>query len=248
MSTAKKVFVTGGGTGIGKSIVQHLARHGYDVDFTFNSTAPAWMDEAERKSGEGALRAIRCDLTKRSDVDALTAEIRGLKEGYYGFVHNAGVAYDTLFAHVKLDRARTVLDVNFWAFVELCKAALPAMIRNRRGRIVAISSIAANRGTRGNAIYAASKAALNGFAKCLTAEVASRGITVNCVLPGMVATEMMKPYEKDFSALTARIPNKRLAEPDDVAPCVQYLLSEGARHVTGTELVVDGGISSTTFG
>lgn len=246
MNNQKRVLVTGGSTGIGKSIVGCLVRDGYDVDFTFNKTPPSWMEDLSERSE--SVRALRCDLSRREDVSKILEDIQNMEAGYYAVVHNAGIAYDRLLAHVKVDRARELFDINFWSFVEICKAALPSMIRKRDGRILAISSIAAQHGTRGNAIYAASKAAIQGFAKSLTAEVAPRGITVNYISPGFVNTEMMKPYEKEFSSLTTRIPCRRFAEPDDVAACVRYLLSDGARYVNGAELVVDGGVSATIHG
>ena len=143
------------------------------------------------------------------------------KEGpYSGFVHNAGQSYDTLAVMLDQAKAEAAMQVNFWSFTRLVDVLVRQMMRAKDGRVVVIGSVTAERGNQGNAAYAASKAALLGYARTLAVEIASRRITVNYVAPGFIDTEMMSKYAKFRETMESQIPAKRFAKPEDVAGIV----------------------------
>lgn len=243
----KRVLVTGGAKGIGAAIVRELAGAGYAVDFTYNSSKRQADDLVGElaAAGGGAVTARAADLADRAQAAALAEAIEADEAGYYGFVHNAGRPYDSLAAMVEVEAAAPTMEVNFWAMVRLIRAVARRMTAARAGRIVLIGSVAAARGSQGNAIYAASKAALEGYCATLSGEVGRRGVTANVVAPGYVDTEMMAPYAEFREALVKRIPARRLGAPEDVAAVVGFLLSERAGYVNGAVVTVDGGLGAS---
>jgi NAD(P)-dependent dehydrogenase (short-subunit alcohol dehydrogenase family) len=244
----QRVLVTGGGRGIGAEIVRCLAAAGYDVDLTSwasSEEAGRLADELSAAYSRQTFRIHTVDLVDRADVERFAAEIMRF-DSLYGFVHNAGMSYDALAATINQDRALTLMQVNFSSLTRIAAAALRPMIRARSGRIVAIGSVTALRGTQGNAAYAASKGALASYMRTLAVEVASRGITANTILPGFVDTEMLAPYRAHRDALEKQIPAGRFARATEVAGLARYLLSPEAAYITGAEIAIDGGLTAVT--
>jgi NAD(P)-dependent dehydrogenase (short-subunit alcohol dehydrogenase family) len=235
----KRVLVTGGARGMGAAIVQRLVKDGFAVEFTYARSA----DPAKALAGETGASAHALELADKTAVDAFAEKLEA-GDTFYGFVHNAGTSYDALAAMVDQAEAERVMQVNFWSMQRLVKALLRPMTHAREGRIVAIGSVTAERASRGNSIYAASKAALKGYLTTLSLETAKRGVTVNYVAPGFVDTDMLGPYAAYRAEMEKQIPAGRFGTPDDVAGAVGYLLSPGAAYVSGATLTVDGGLSA----
>ncbi len=243
MSQTKRILVTGGGKGLGAAIVRQLVKQGFDVDFTYRSSGEqAKALATELAMGGRDVRALVLDLSMKEAVDAFAKAAE--ETGYHGFVHNAGQSYDALSMMIDQTKAEAAMQVNFWSFIRIVKSLSRGMIRARSGRIVAIGSVTALQANQGNAAYAASKAALLGYCRTLAIETAKRGITVNYVAPGFIATDMMAAYEAYREKMESQIPAGRFAKPEDVAAVVGFLASEGAAYVTGATIPVDGGLTA----
>lgn len=245
-SDKRSVFVTGGAKGMGASIVRALVANGYAVRFSANASADAaneLITSIKEDNADADISFCVCDLSDRDAVEKLAEELAG-GDALYGYIHNAGMTYDKLAAMMDQDAAEKLMQVNFWTFTRLVKAVVRPMTRARKGRIVAIGSITAQRGSNGNSVYAASKAAIEGYVTTLVGEVAKRGVTANIVAPGFIATDMVAPYEGVREHIEKQIPAGRFGVSEEVAACVSFLLSEGASYVNGSTLKVDGGLAA----
>lgn len=241
-----QVAVTGGSRGIGREIVRRLAADGFDVTFTYRESAPqseALLVELRADWPAQRFQAYRVDLGQRADVDAFAALLSD-SDNLYGFVHNAGQAYDALVAVIDQDEAERIMQVNFWSMTRLVSAALRPMIRSRRGRIVGIGSIAALHTTPGNAIYAATKGAMLSYVRAVAVELARKGITANFIAPGYVDTDMVAAYSDHRGRLEQRIPTRRFAQADEVAALAGHLMSPAAGYINGSVLPIDGGMNA----
>jgi 3-oxoacyl-[acyl-carrier protein] reductase len=238
----KVAIVTGASRGIGRAIAQELARRGaLVVAAARGANAQRVVDEISAAGGKVELASA--DMT---DSDSLVALITSAVDRHGTIdmlVSNAGIARDQLMLRMKRADWDEVLATNLTAAFTLCQAALKPMIKQRRGRIVAISSVVGQVGNAGQANYAASKAGLIGFCKALAKEVASRNVTVNVVAPGLIETDMTRVITADAQKdWTAQIPMGRPGSPADVAAAVCFLASDEASYITGQVLHVNGGM------
>jgi 3-oxoacyl-[acyl-carrier protein] reductase len=240
--TGKTALVTGASGGIGGAIAHALYAQGAAV--TLAGTRRGALDELAARLGERA-HVRTADLKDPAAADSLVKEAEEALGGRIDIlVNNAGLTRDTLALRMKDEDWQTVLDVNLTAGFRLIRAALRGMMKRRAGRIVNITSVVGATGNPGQANYAASKAGLVGMSKSLAAEIASRGITVNCVAPGFITTAMTDVLTAEQREGAAKaIPMGRFGTPEDVAACVVFLASDEAAYVTGQTLHVNGGMA-----
>ena len=237
----KRALVTGASGGIGGAIAEALHVQGATV--TLSGTRADALQVLAGKLGERA-HVAPADLADASAVDVLVPEAERLMGGLDILVNNAGLTRDGLAVRMKDEDFELVLRVNLEAAFRLSRAALRGMMRQRFGRIVGITSVVGVTGNAGQANYAASKAGMIGLSKALAQEVASRGITVNCVAPGFIESAMTdKLNEKQREAILGTIPTGRLGSGAEVAAAVVYLASNEAAYVTGQTLHVNGGMA-----
>ena len=239
--TGKSALVTGASGGIGAEIARALHRAGAAVGLSGTREAPL-----EALAGELGARAhvLPCDLSDADAVNALPKRAAEAMGAVDILVNNAGVTRDNLFMRMSEEEWAQVIEVNLTAAFRLSKGVLRGMMKARWGRIVNVSSVVGATGNPGQGNYAASKAGLVGMSKSLAYEVASRGITVNAVAPGFVATAMTDKLTDDQKGrIDAQIPAGRMGTPEEVAAAALYLASPEAAYVTGTVLHVNGGLA-----
>jgi 3-oxoacyl-[acyl-carrier protein] reductase len=235
-------IVTGASRGIGKAIAQQLARQGaHVVAAARGDNARAVVDEISATGGRA--EAVALDVTEAGGAERTVAEAMERHGRIDILVSNAGIARDQLMLRMKREDWDAVLATNLTAAFALTQAVLKPMIRQRAGRIICISSVVGQSGNAGQANYAASKAGLIGFAKAVALEVASRGITVNVVAPGLIDTDMTRAITASaHEEWASKIPLRRLGTSDDVAAAVCFLASDEASYITGQVLAVNGGM------
>lgn len=236
------VLVTGGSRGIGRASVDALLADGWNVAFTFRS-GDAAAREIETASA-GRARAFVLDLSDRARPGQLVAEVEEAMGPLMGLVNNAGIRRESLLAMTPDREWDEVLDVNLGGVFRCCRAVLPGMMHRRRGAIVNVSSLSAVSGLSGQTAYAASKAGVLGLTRALAREVGRRGVRVNAILPGFVATDMTAALPPDtVSALRAHECLPAGTSVVDVANLVAFLVSDRAASITGQSLLVDAGTS-----
>ncbi|HMK67601.1 MAG TPA: 3-oxoacyl-[acyl-carrier-protein] reductase [Stellaceae bacterium] len=239
--SGKTALVTGASGGIGGAIARALHRQGATVMLA--GTRQPVLETLAAELGERAHVAV-ADLADPAAADPLVKRAEESMGKLDILVNNAGLTRDGLALRMKDEDWQRVLDVNLTAGFRLARGALRGMMRRRSGRIVGITSVVGVTGNPGQVNYAASKAGMIGMSKALAAEVASRGITVNCVAPGFIVspmTDALTPEQKE--RITAGIPVGRIGNPDEVAACVVFLASEEAAYVTGQTIHVNGGMA-----
>ena len=239
--TQKTLLLTGASRGIGRKIAEQLAAQGAFVIGTATSDKGA-ASIAEYLGDKGQGLALNVNET-----DELADKIKDLEKTHGKIdilVNNAGITRDNLMMRMKEDEWNAVLDTNLTAVFRICKLVIRGMMKRRHGRIINISSVVGTTGNPGQVNYCAAKAGLVGFSKSLAKEVAARGITVNCVAPGFIDTDMTKSLTDDQKqAIYANIPAERLGQPEEVASAVVFLASKGAAYITGETIHVNGGMA-----
>ncbi len=241
---SRRVLVTGGSRGIGRAIALECGGAGFDVTLTYQSRADAAKEvvaEIERDGGQA--RAIALDIADREATrETLEATVKD-DGAFYGVVCNAGITADAPFPGMTGEAWDRVVQTNLGGFYNVLFPLSMPMIRAKKGgRIVVLSSIAGLVGNRGQVNYSASKAGLIGATRALSLELAKRKITVNCVAPGLIETEMIEDLPTD--GLKAMIPMQRVGKPEEVASVVGFLLSDGASYITGETISVNGGMAA----
>ena len=232
MNTPRTVLITGGNRGIGHAIATRFVADGHRVAVT-------------ARSGEGPAGAltVRADVTDGDSLDAAISEVEAALGPIEVVVANAGITKDTLLMRMKDEEFEEVIQTNLVGVFKVVKRCVTSMIKAKHGRIILISSVVGLYGSPGQVNYASSKSALIGFARSVTRELGSRGITANVVAPGFIKTDMTTALpEAQQEAYLASIPAGRFAEPEEVAAAVSWLASDEAAYVSGVVLPVDGGL------
>ena len=237
----KNVLITGGTGGIGSSILNIFHSNGYNVCVT--GTNADKLNEIEDKYGDN-IKCVSCNLNDEMQIDNLVEKANE----YYGPTHilinNAGITRDNLLLRMKDEEWDDVMNINLKSNFRLTKKLLKVMFKQKWGRIINISSDAAKIGNSGQSNYVASKSAIEGLTRTLANEVASRGITVNCVSPGFVDTDILKTIdEKRLQNMIERIPLRRMGKIEEIASAVYFLSSEESAYITGQVLHVNGGLT-----
>ncbi len=235
----KVALVTGGSRGIGAAISRALAEAGAKVAVNYRSGE----DAAEAIAGEIGGLAVQADVSSPEEAQALVERVEGELGDVDALVNNAGVTRDTLIARMSDEDWEAVIDTNLRGTFNTCRAVARKMLRRKTGSIVNLSSVVGMHGNPGQANYAASKAGIIGLTKALARELGSRGVRVNAVAPGYIATELTDVLnERQRGLILQNTPLGRLGEPEDVAGAVRFLCSDEAAFITGEVLLVDGGL------
>ncbi len=239
--TGKSALVTGASGGIGADIARAVHSAGAVVALSGTRVEP--LEALAAELGERS-HVLPCNLSDSEAVEALPKQAMEAMGAMDILVNNAGITRDNLFMRMSDEEWAQVLEVNLTSTMRLCRGALRGMMKSRWGRIINISSIVGATGNPGQGNYAAAKAGMVGMSKSLAYEVASRGVTVNCVAPGFIATPMTDKLNDDQkAAINVKIPAGRMGTPEEIAAAVLYLASNEAGYVTGATLHVNGGMA-----
>lgn len=244
-ASRRVALVTGASRGIGRAVACGLAADGFDLALVYAGNADAAADAVAACEAAGATaRAYRCDVSNADEVKATADAVLADFGSVWALVNNAGITRDTLLARMKDEDFARVLEVNLTGAFNMMRALTRPLMRQRGGRIVSMSSVVGLLGNAGQANYAASKAGLIGLTKSVARELAPRGVTVNAVAPGFVRTDMTAALpEQVVDRYEGQIPLGRLADPEEVAGVVRFLVSDAAAYVTGEVIRVDGGMA-----
>ncbi len=240
--TGKVALVTGGTGGIGSAICEVLAEEGCKVATNYRSEEKlASLTDRMKDKGLG-IAGFRCDITNDGECETLAQQVEEAVGAVDILVNNAGITRDTTFRKMTGDKWRAVIDTNLNSAYNVTRPLIEGMMARGYGRIINISSINGQKGQIGQTNYSAAKAGLHGFTMALAQEVARKGVTVNTVSPGYVATDMVMAVPENIrNAIIAQIPVGRLGEPAEIARLIAYLASDSAAFVTGADISINGG-------
>ena len=234
-------LVTGASRGIGKAIAKRFAKEGHFVIGTATTEAGAQAIEDYLHEAGGIGRTL--NVTDQAQIDKLFEEIESVYGSVQVLVNNAGITQDSLLIRMKDEEWDHVIDTNLTSIYRMSKRAVRGMMKARHGRIINITSVIAQMGNAGQANYAATKAGVEGFSRTLAREIGTRQVTINCVAPGLIETDMTDELdERLLNSMLDAVPVGRLGQPEDVAAAVAYLASDEASYVTGAVLPVNGGM------
>ena len=232
----RNIFISGASRGIGKSMAKHFAKSNFNVVGTSRNNFK--FDEDLEN-----LFPLKLDVTSRNDVKDCFDELKSKNLLPDILINNAGITADQLFLRMSDDDWDDVINTNLTGTFNLTKIFLKNMIKNKFGRIINISSISGLMGNPGQVNYSSSKAALNGFTKSLAKEVGSRNITVNCVAPGFIDTDMTSYIgQNERNEILKKIPLNKFGSPEDISKLVMFLMSDEASYITGQTISIDGGL------
>lgn len=238
----KKVFVTGGSRGIGAAIVRLLASRGAQVAFTYSSNEASAQKVLSELPGSGHF-CLSMNVADTASVEAGVDQVVAKFGEVDGVVNNAGITKDGLLLRMKAEDFDSVINTNLRGTFLVTKSFLKSMLKARKGSIVNITSVIGQTGNAGQANYAASKGGTEAFSRSTALEVASRGLRVNCIAPGFIGTEMTEVLTEDQKkAILEKVPLGRIAEAQEVAAAVAFLLSDDSKYITGHTLSVNGGL------
>ena len=237
----KIVLVTGASRGIGRAIAQKFAEEGHFVIGTATSEKGAEAIEEYLSEAGGIGRVL--DVCDEEAIDNLFEEIDSVYGSVNVLVNNAGITKDGLLMRMKNEDWSDVIDTNLTSIYRTSRRAIKGMMKARSGRIINITSVVGQMGNAGQANYAASKAGVEGFTRALAREIGSRGVTVKCVAPGFVETDMTEELdERLINSMLDAVPLGRMAQPEEIAAAVTFLASDEASYITGEVLAVNGGM------
>jgi len=239
----KAALVTGGSRGIGAAIAATLGAAGAHVIVAARGLGGAEEAAARIREAGGSAEGVALDISRDDQVQEMLPGLVKAHGTIPLLVNNAGITRDNLLLRMKKEEWDDVVGTNLTGIYRVCRALVPAMVRARYGRIVNITSVSGRIGNPGQVNYAAAKAGIEGFTRSLARELAGRNVTVNCVAPGFIDTDMTRALtEEQRGKLLEQVPMHRLGTPGDVAAAVGFLLGEGAAYITGITLDVNGGM------
>ncbi len=237
-----RIIVTGGSRGIGAGIVHYLAQSGAEIAFTYSSREESARDVLEKLPGTGHFY-VQMNIADEVSVHAGLEQIFKKWPEIHGLVNNAGITKDQLILRMKTEDFDSVINTNLKGTFLLSRALSKMMLKARKGSIVNITSVIGQTGNAGQSNYAASKAGTIGFSKSLAQEFGSRGVRVNCIAPGFIATEMTEVLtDEQKGKILEKIPLQKMGETQDIASAVRFLLSDESKYITGHTLSVNGGM------
>jgi 3-oxoacyl-[acyl-carrier protein] reductase len=238
-------LVTGGSRGIGRAIVKAFLAEGAKVAFVYRGNQKAADELVQEMTQVGrAVLALQADVTHADEAQACLERIVKEWDRFDILVNNAGIIRDDLFIRLEPEAWQSVLQTNLGGTYNFCRAVAYTLMRQRHGRIINISSVAAEHVNLGQTNYAASKGAINAFTRALAVELASRNVTVNAIAPGFIETDMSEAVRNKAGEMIKKvIPMRRLGQPEDIARVAVFLASADSSYVTGQVLTVDGGLS-----